>query len=198
MPYYRWIWTNVRSGQIIRFKYTTANWSGWRVIIVMMTPKDPGTKDKDRLHGLEISRRSGMSKIISKLPMILKIMGGVSLVEEDEILGKFFKVNMGFEAKDKYKPNLVYQKIKSLIAPTDMYKTYSWEKCKKSIVQLDNEEINEITIPLEFLIEAKITPTAEPKRKPRPTVVKKKSDLAKKKIWRDERGRFMKAPTDED
>ena len=48
------------------------------------------------------------------------------------------------------------------------------------------------------LIEAKITPTAEPKRKPRPRVIKKKTDLAKKKIWRDVRGRFMKAPTDED
>ena len=33
--------------------------------------------------------------------------------------------------------------------------------------------------PLEFLIEANITPTTEPKRKPRPKVVKKKSDLAK-------------------
>ncbi len=184
-----WSWAQVRAGQIITFRYNQQE----RVVIVMMSPKDPSSRDKNLLHGLQIVGKGiGVTGMKTQLPLLIKKSGGIRLILEDNRTGKYFKFNMGFEAEDKTKPDIVYSQIKSLISSKDLYKTFSWEKCTSVGVKLNNDELNEYNIPLDMLADAGVLPSEKkPKVKPRPKTFKRNQRKARYKpgdVWKQAGG----------
>tara|TARA_B100000287_G_scaffold392124_1_gene404278 strand:+ start:509 stop:1231 length:723 start_codon:yes stop_codon:yes gene_type:complete len=187
----QWSWAQVRAGQVINFRYNNKD----RIIIVMMSPKDPGSKDKTLLHGLQIqSKGIGIAGMKSKLPMIIQKTGGVQLILEDNKTGKFFKFNMGFSSGDKVKPDTVYNQIKGLISSKNLYKTFSWEKCRKESIKLNNDELNQYNIPLDDLADAGVIPSEKKSRvKPKPKTFNRKQRKARYKpgdVWKQAGGRW--------
>ena len=157
-----WGLSKVQSGQLIRFRYNGIE----RVVIVMMCPPDQGSKSKTLLHGLQIQTKGiGISGIKTKLPMIIQKSKGVSLILDDKNAGRFLKFNMGFSSSDLVKPLSVYRSIRFMDDKKDLYRTFSWIKCKKSTVYLDNDELNEYNVPIDILADAGIIP-----RDKKPTV----------------------------
>ena len=186
-----WSWAQVRAGQIISFRYNKIE----RTIIVMMSPKDPSSRDKNLLHGLQIVGKGiGVTGMKTQLPILIKKSGGIRLIFNDSRSGKYFKFNMGFEAEDRFKPDIVYSQIKSLIKSKDLYKTFSWDKCTKGGVKLNNDELNEYNIPLDVLADAGVLPSeTKPKIKPRPKTFKRNQRKARYKagdVWKQGSGRW--------
>lgn len=187
----QWGWSKVRAGQLIKFRYNGKD----RIIIVMMSPIDPSSKDKTLLHGLQIqSKGMGVAGIKTKLPFIIKKTGGVQLLLTDDRVGKFFKFRMGFGSDDVTRPISVYNQIKSLISSKDLYKTFSWEKCRKSNVQLNNDELNEYNIPIDMLADAGVIPSeVKPRVKPKPKTFDRRQRQARHKpgdVWKRVSGKW--------
>ena len=91
MGRFKWAWGRVRSGQVIWFRYGKTG----RTIIVLSCPKDPGTKDRQKLHGIEITRgRRGKNWIRSRLPLICRFTGGVQLLIDEKNGGKYYRVQV--------------------------------------------------------------------------------------------------------
>tara|TARA_B100000131_G_scaffold306091_1_gene332798 strand:+ start:839 stop:1558 length:720 start_codon:yes stop_codon:yes gene_type:complete len=186
-----WSWSKVAAGQVIRFRYNEK----MRTVIVMMSPYDPGSKDKNLLHALQIVEKNiGIPGMKTKLPLIIRKSGGVQLVLEDKRSGKFFKFNFGFVGTDRVKPKSVYNQLKGLFNSKEMYKTYSWEKCKRSAVQLNNDELNEYNIPIDMLAEAGVIPSEKkPPIKPKPKTFDRKQRKARYKpgdVWKRVSGKW--------
>lgn len=189
----QWQWARVRAGQVIRFRYN----GKMRISIVLSSPMDTGVKDKNLLHALQIQNAgqpvAGMG---TKLKEILKFTGGVILITTDKLQGKFFKLGFGTGQKDKIKPDNVYARLKGLINQKDLYKTFSWKKCKESGVMLDNNELNEYNIPVNYLGQAGETVTLEQDRThshPSPKTFKRKAPRVKYKpgqVWQQPSGRW--------
>jgi len=173
MGKYMWGWAQVRSGQVINFRYNGVQ----RIVIVMSCPKDPGAKDKHLMHAIQLqSAGRGVSGIGAKLPRILDKMGGVVLLLDDIQKGKFFKIRVGYDSEfDQIRPDTAYASLKGLIARKDLYKTFNWEKCRKSSLFLDNDELNEFNIPINMLSDTGVIQSEElPPVKPNPKTFKRK------------------------
>ena len=170
MGRFKWAWGRVRAGQVIWFRYGKTG----RTIIVLSCPKDPGTKDRQKLHGIEITRgRRGKNWIRSRLPLICRFTGGVQLLIDDKNGGKYLKMNVGYAEGDNFKPKRAYTMLKQFLNKADLYRTYTWEDCKKSQIWLDNNEINEYNVPYDVLKVSGIFPSeTKPKRMPKPRTFK--------------------------
>tara|TARA_B100000287_G_scaffold277967_1_gene261891 strand:+ start:4073 stop:4795 length:723 start_codon:yes stop_codon:yes gene_type:complete len=181
----RWGWSKVRSGQVIKFTYGDKD----RVIIVMMSPMDPSSNDKKLLHGLQIQDKGmGVGGMRTKLPLIIQKTSGVHFIREDKRTGKYFKFRMGFDSEDRVKPDNVYKQLKGLIGSKDLYKTFSWEKCRRGGVYLDNDELNEYNIPVDMLADAGVIPNEKiPSVKPKPKTFNRKQRQERRKpgdVWK--------------
>tara|TARA_Y100000593_G_scaffold79827_1_gene148747 strand:- start:188 stop:880 length:693 start_codon:yes stop_codon:yes gene_type:complete len=172
MGRFNWQWAKVQAGQFIRFRYNGAV----RVAIVMSSPRDSGARDKNLLHCLEIQNDGNPVEGMSmQMERILKRAGGVVHLFSRPRTGKFFKLAIGYTAVDAKTPTILYSAIKGIVKSKDLYKTYSWKKCKESAVYLDNDELNERNIPTEYLSKAGVSASDKlPPSAPKPKTFKKK------------------------
>ena len=76
----------------------------------------------------------------------------------------------------------------------DIYRTYSWIKCRKSSVHLDNDELNEYNVPIDILADAGIIPNEDkPPVKPKPKTFNRKQRMARHKpgdVWKRTGGKW--------
>ena len=84
--------------------------------------------------------------------------------------------------------------LKSFLNQADLYRTYTWEQCKKSQIWLDNNEINEYNIPFDVLKTSGIFPSeTKPKRMPKPRTFKVSPKRPKRQlgeVWQRPSGQW--------
>ena len=129
-------WNKVNRGDIISFRYRTKEGRILRRTILVLEPK---LRNKAKnptsdylLHGiqLEISNQP----VISNIKTILESAGKVGVVDADK---KIFNVELDRSTKN------VYNKVKSLINQYGMFRTYSYDKARKSQVFLEDLRLPE-------------------------------------------------------
>ncbi len=129
-------WNKVDRGDIISFRYRTKEGRILRRTILVLEPK---LKNKAKnptsdylLHGiqLEISNQP----VISNIKTILESAGKVGVVDADK---KIFNVELNRSTKN------VYNKVKNLINKNGMFRTYSYDKARKSQVFLEDLRLPE-------------------------------------------------------
>ena len=134
-------WNKVNRGDIISFRYRTKEGRLFRRTILVLEPK---LRNKAKnptsdylLHGiqLEISNQP----IISNIKTILETAGKVGVVDADK---NIYNVELDANTKN------VYRKVKNLINKHGMFRTYSYDKAKKSQVFLED-----LRLPQQFVKE---------------------------------------------
>ena len=134
-------WNKVNRGDIISFRYRTKEGRILRRTILVLEPK---LRNKAKnptsnylLHGiqLEISNQP----VISDIKTILESAGEVGVVDADK---KIFNVELDLSTKN------VYKKVKNLINKNGMFRTYSYDKARKSQVFLED-----LRLPQDFVKE---------------------------------------------
>ena len=131
LPY---TWTKVQRGDIISFIYQNKEGRRLRRTILVLEPKLKGL-----VHGIQLE--------ISNIPTnpeikkILESAGKTEIVDEDK---KIYRVELDGKTK------AVYKKLKTLIKRHGIYRTYSYDKARKSSVLLED-----LKLPARFLKELK-------------------------------------------
>jgi len=129
-------WNKVNRGDIISFRYRTKEGRILRRTILVLEPK---LRNKAKnptsnylLHGiqLEISNQP----VISDIKTILESAGEVGVVDADK---KIFNVELNRSTKN------VYKKVKNLINKNGMFRTYNYDKARKSQVFLEDLRLPE-------------------------------------------------------
>tara|TARA_B100000287_G_scaffold66565_1_gene58171 strand:+ start:59 stop:499 length:441 start_codon:yes stop_codon:yes gene_type:complete len=129
-------WNKVNRGDIISFRYRTKEGRILRRTILVLEPK---LRNKAKnptsnylLHGiqLEISNQP----VISDIKTILESAGEVGVVDADK---KIFNVELNRSTKN------VYNKVKNLINKNGMFRTYNYDKARKSQVFLEDLRLPE-------------------------------------------------------
>tara|TARA_B100000131_G_scaffold151112_1_gene146635 strand:- start:34 stop:474 length:441 start_codon:yes stop_codon:yes gene_type:complete len=129
-------WNKVNRGDIISFRYRTKEGRILRRTILVLEPK---LRNKAKnptsnylLHGiqLEISNQP----VISDIKTILESAGEVGVVDADK---KIFNVELDLSTKN------VYNKVKNLINKNGMFRTYNYDKARKSQVFLEDLRLPE-------------------------------------------------------
>ena len=123
-------WTKVLPGDIISFIYQNKEGRRLRRTILVLEPKLKGL-----VHGIQLE--------ISNIPTnpeikkILKSAGKTEIVDEDK---KIYRVELDGKTQN------VYKKLKTLIKRHGIYRTYSYDKARKSSVLLED-----LKLPAQFL-----------------------------------------------
>ena len=131
LPY---TWTKVQRGDIISFIYQNKEGRRLRRTILVLEPKLEGL-----VHGIQLE--------ISNIPTnpeikkILESAGKIEIVDEDK---KIYRVELDGKTQN------VYKKLKTLIKRHGIYRTYSYDKARKSSVLLED-----LKLPIRFLKELK-------------------------------------------
>ena len=131
LPY---TWTKVQRGDIISFIYQNKEGRRLRRTILVLEPKLKGL-----VHGIQLE--------ISNIPTnpeikkILESAGKTEIVDEDK---KIYRVELDGKTQN------VYKKLKALIKRHGIYRTYSYDKARKSSVLLED-----LRLPTQFLKELK-------------------------------------------
>ena len=131
LPY---TWTKVQRGDIISFIYQNKEGRRLRRTILVLEPKL-----KNLVHGIQLE--------ISNIPTnpeikkILESAGKTEIVDEDK---KIYRVELDGKTQN------VYKKLKTLIKRHGIYRTYSYDKARKSSVLLED-----LKLPTQFLKELK-------------------------------------------
>ena len=127
-------WNKVIRGDIISFIYQSKEGRRLRRTILVLEPKLKGL-----IHGiqLEISNKPTNTEI----KKILESAGTPEIVDEEK---KIYRV----ELKDK--TQVIYKKLKVLVKRHGIYRTFSYDKARKSTVFLED-----LRLPAQFLKELK-------------------------------------------
>ena len=127
-------WNKVGRGDIISFIYQNKEGRRLRRTILVLEPKLKGL-----MHGiqLEISNKPTNTEI----KKILESAGTPEIVDEEK---KIYRV----ELKDK--TQVIYKKLKVLVKRHGIYRTFSYDKARKSTVFLED-----LRLPAQFLKELK-------------------------------------------
>ena len=127
-------WAKVQRGDIISFIYQNKEGRRLRRTILVLEPKLEGL-----VHGIQLE--------ISNIPTnpeikkILESAGKTEIVDEDK---KIYRVELDGKTQN------VYKKLKTLIKRHGIYRTYSYDKARKSSVLLED-----LRLPTQFLKELK-------------------------------------------
>ena len=115
-------WTRVSAGDIISFVYENKEGRKLRRTILVLEPKR-----KNLIHGiqLEISNQPTNTQI----KKILETAGTTQIVDETK---KIYRVELDSNAKQ------TYNKMKTLIKRHGIYRTFSYDKARKSSVTLED------------------------------------------------------------
>jgi hypothetical protein len=129
LPY---TWSKVSRGDIVSFVYVSNEGRRLRRTILVLEPKLKGL-----VHGiqLEVSNKSTNTEI----KKILESAGTTEVVDGDK---KIYRVILDGTAKQ------TYTKMKTLIKRHGIYRTYSYDKAKKSTVFLED-----LRLPVQFVKE---------------------------------------------
>ena len=127
-------WTRVSAGDIISFVYENKEGRKLRRTILVLEPKR-----KNLIHGiqLEISNQPTNTQI----KKILETVGTTQIVDETK---KIYRVELDSNAKQ------TYNKMKTLIKRHGIYRTFSYDKARKSSVTLED-----LRLPTQFVQELK-------------------------------------------
>jgi len=131
LPY---TWTKVQRGDIISFIYQNKEGRRLRRTILVLESELEGL-----VHGIQLE--------ISNIPTnpeikkILESAGKTEIVDEDK---KIYRVELDGKTQN------VYKKLKTLIKRHGIYRTYSYDKARKSSVLLED-----LKLPARFLKELK-------------------------------------------
>ena len=125
-------WNKVSAGDIISFAYKSSDGKRLRRTILVLEPKR-----KNLVHGiqLEVSNKPTNTEI----KKILESAGTTQVVDGDK---KIYRVILDGNAKQ------TYTKMKTLIKRHGIYRTYSYDKAKKSSVFLED-----LRLPTQFVKE---------------------------------------------
>jgi len=127
-------WAKVQRGDIISFIYQNKEGRRLRRTILVLEPELKGL-----VHGIQLE--------ISNIPTnpeikkILESAGKTEIVDEDK---KIYRVELDGKTQN------VYKKLKTLIKRHGIYRTYSYDKARKSSVLLED-----LKLPTQFLKELK-------------------------------------------
>ncbi len=129
LPY---TWNKVSAGDIVSFVYKSKNGRRLRRTILVLEPKLKGL-----VHGiqLEVSNKSTNTEI----KKILESAGTTEVVDGDK---KIYRVVLDGTAKQ------TYAKMKTLIKRHGIYRTYAYDKARKSQVFLED-----LKLPTQFVKE---------------------------------------------
>ena len=127
-------WTKVQRGDIISFVYQNKEGRRLRRTILVLEPKL-----KNLVHGIQLE----VSNIPTnpEIKKILESAGKTEIVDEDK---KIYRVELDGKTQN------VYKKLKTLIKRHGIYRTYSYDKARKSSVLLED-----LKLPARFLKELK-------------------------------------------
>ena len=115
-------WNQVTSGDIISFVYKSKEGRRLRRTILVLTPKR-----KNLIHGIQLE----VSNIPTN-PEIKKILESAGITEVVDADKKIYRVILDGNAKK------TYNKLKATINKHGIYRTYSYDKAKKSSVTLED------------------------------------------------------------
>ena len=127
-------WAKVQRGDIISFIYQNKEGRRLRRTILVLEPKL-----KNLVHGIQLE----VSNIPTnpEIKKILESAGKTEIVDEDK---KIYRVELDEKTQN------VYKKLKTLIKRHGIYRTYSYDKARKSSVLLED-----LKLPTQFLKELK-------------------------------------------
>ncbi len=124
-------WTRVKRGDIIEFKYQNKEGRVLRRTILVLEPKLRNqAKNKSSnylLHGIQLEVSNVSTN--TKLQKILEAAGDVKVVDEKK---KIYRVDIDKSTKQ------IYSELKSIIKQNGIYRTYNYDKAKKSQVFLED------------------------------------------------------------
>jgi len=132
-------WNKVSSGDIISFIYENREGRKLRRTILVLEPqlvnKAKNPSSKFLLHGiqLEVSNRP----TLIQMKTLLEQAGDTEIVDEQK---KIYRVRLQSDAKGTYK------KMKNLINKYGIYRSYNYDKAKKSSVTLED-----LRLPTQFV-----------------------------------------------
>lgn len=136
-------WNKVSSGDIISFIYENREGRKLRRTILVLEPqlvnKAKNPSSKFLLHGiqLEVSNRP----TLIQMKTLLEQAGVTEIVDEKK---KIYRVRLQSDARGTYK------KMKNLINKYGIYRSYSYDKARKSSVTLED-----LRLPTQFVQELK-------------------------------------------
>ena len=119
LPY---TWAKVEPGDIVSFVYESKEGSRLRRTILVLDPKRKGL-----LHGIQLENSN-----VPTNPEIKKILQSAGLTEVVDKDKKIYRVTLEGTAKQTYK------KLKTLIKKHGIYRTYNFDKARKSQVFLED------------------------------------------------------------
>ena len=124
-------WTRVKRGDIIEFKYQNKEGRVLRRTILVLEPKLRNqAKNKSSnylLHGIQLEVSNVSTN--TKLQKILEAAGDVKVVDEKK---KIYRVDIDKSTKQ------IYSELKSVIKQNGIYRTYNYDKARKSHVFLED------------------------------------------------------------
>ena len=128
----RYSWNKVGPGDIISFVYKNKEGRRLRRTILVLDPKH-----KNLIHGIQLE----VSNIPTN-PEIKKILESAGTTEVVDADKKIYRVTLGGTAKQ------TYNKLKRLIDRHGIYRTYNYDKARKSSVMLED-----LRLPAQFMRE---------------------------------------------
>ena len=125
-------WSKVSRGDIVSFVYQNKEGRRLRRTILVLEPKLKGL-----VHGIQLEVSNVPTN--TEIKKILESAGTTEVVDADK---KIYKVNLAGNSKK------VYSKLKTLIKRHGIYRTYTYDKAKKSQVFLED-----LKLPSQFIRE---------------------------------------------
>ena len=127
-------WNKVGAGDIVSFVYESKDGKRLRRTILVLEPKR-----KNLIHGIQLEISNVPTN--PEIKKILESAGKTEIVDEDK---KIYRVELDGKTQN------VYKKLKTLIKRHGIYRTYSYDKARKSSVLLED-----LKLPARFLKELK-------------------------------------------
>jgi len=125
-------WNKVSAGDIISFIYESKDGKRLRRTLLVLDPKR-----KNLIHGIQLEISNIPTN--TEIKKILEAAGTTEVVDESK---KIYRVILDGNAKQTYK------KLKTLIKRHGIYRTYSYDKARRSTVMLED-----LKLPTQFVKE---------------------------------------------
>ena len=125
-------WNKVSAGDIISFIYESKDGKRLRRTLLVLDPKR-----KNLIHGIQLEISNIPTN--TEIKKILEAAGTTEVVDGDK---KIYRVILDGNAKQTYK------KLKTLIKRHGIYRTYSYDKARRSTVMLED-----LKLPTQFVKE---------------------------------------------
>ena len=134
-------WSKVSAGDIVSFVYESKDGKRLRRTILVLDPKlrnkAKNKSSQNLLHGIQLEISNMPTN--TEIKKILESAGTPEVVDGDK---KIYRVMLGGNAKQ------IYKKMKTLIKRHGIYRTFNYDKARKSSVMLED-----LRLPVQFVRE---------------------------------------------